>query len=117
MKFHAQVTRGDWDIWADTPAAANSSPGTWTLHPSQASPWGWGDWGPFRDDANGVRAGWPFNSYGYQQETGFIGYNLELSKDVELDSSFSYDRIYYMRFCRETPPSTIVKTNTMASRC
>jgi len=95
LKFHAQVTKGDWDIWGRYTRGGKQF--TWDGSVLKHHPWGWGDWSPIWDYDGGVPEKMAFNTYGYQQYTGFIGNNMEVTKEIEIDSSFSYDRLYYMR--------------------
>ena len=54
----------------------------WPTTALASSPYGWGQWvwAPYQD-----------SFYVYQQATGFIGYNKELSEKTNLETSFSYD--------------------------
>ncbi len=84
LKLHAQVTKGNWDIWARyTRGGQQLVPDSGTiLH----YPWGWGDW---VTDHSG--------SAGYQQATAYVGYEREIRDDLTLEAAFSYDLLDYER--------------------
>ncbi len=69
LKLHAEVTKGNWDIWARyTRGGQQLVPDSGTiLH----YPWGWGDW---VTDHNG--------SAGYQQATAYVGYERLLPDEL-----------------------------------
>jgi iron complex outermembrane receptor protein len=80
MKFYAELTRDNWDIWARFTRGGQQfvwDPGILT----GSSGGGWGNWS---SPTQGV--GW-----GYQQATAFIGHSAELDAKTTLDTSFSYD--------------------------
>jgi iron complex outermembrane receptor protein len=88
IKFHAQLTKGDLDIWGRYTRGGQEyveAPGA--LLPA---PFGWG---------NGYGIS---NSWAYQQYTGFIGYTQELNKNTDVDYAFSYLRTEFSSF-RYTP--------------
>jgi outer membrane receptor for ferrienterochelin and colicins len=84
VKLHAQVTKGDWDIWARyTRGGRQIAPDMGTL---VHFPWGWGDW--VDEHAS---------SSGYQQATGYIGYSREVRENLTLNAALSYDMFDFER--------------------
>jgi iron complex outermembrane receptor protein len=101
VKLHAQVTRGNWDIWARYTRGGQMI--NWYTKEVARPPFGWFDIWPYMNWGH-----WPnvdlttipkmnTHFYGYQQLTGFIGYKQELTNDIDIDYSFSYDTLDYMR--------------------
>lgn len=85
LKLHAQVTKGDWDIWARYTRGGRQFP--WDVGILARAEWGWADW-----------VGDPIqHSSGYQQATGYIGYTRELDPDATLQLAFSYDMFDFER--------------------
>jgi outer membrane receptor protein involved in Fe transport len=86
LKFHAQITKDDWDIWGRYTRGGKQI--MWPTGTIAQPPYGWtGSWIlPYSD-----------SSYGYQQWTGFIGNTKELDGRTNLETSFSYDRFYFSR--------------------
>jgi len=84
LKLHAEVTKGNWDIWARyTRGGQQFAPDMGTIiH----YPWGWGDW---VDD--------PRNSSGYQQATGYVGYRKEIRENLSLNAVLGYDMFDFER--------------------
>lgn len=80
IKFYTEITKGNWDFWARYTRGGKQY--IWPTNTLARSPYGWtGDWIlPYKEC-----------TYGYQQATGFIGYNNQLNEQTELDMSFSYD--------------------------
>ncbi len=84
LKFHAQLTRDNWDIWARYTRGGKTrlpNPGAWT-----PTPLGWGEW----MDPNNLLTG-----AGYQQATVQASYHQELSDRVGIDYVLSYDMLDY----------------------
>jgi len=108
LKLHGQITKGDWDIWARYTRGGKQF--TWDggmlkhhgATGDGAPSWGWGDWSPIWDYDGHIPEDASFNTFGYQQYTGFIGNSTELAKGLELDTSFSYDRLYFMRLLNDS---------------
>ena len=75
-KMHIELTKGDWDIW-----------GRYTRG-GQQFPWAPGLLAPPPVGYNVTPV--TNNFYSYQQMTGFIGHKQELTKDIDIDYSFSY---------------------------
>jgi len=86
LKMHAQVTRGNWDMWARYTRGGQQF--AWDQGMMTHYPWGWGDWvQPLQQ-----------SSSGYQQATGYIGYKDELSERTDMELAFSYDMMDFERF-------------------
>jgi len=79
LKAHLQIKRDDWDIW--TRYSRGGQQFAWDIGPLIRYPWGWGDWVGNLDH-------W---SYGYQQASVFVGHKEELSDNLTLNYSGSYD--------------------------
>ncbi len=85
IKMHAQVTRGNWDMWARYTRGGKQF--TWPQGVLTHHPWGWGDWVlPIQQ-----------HSSGYQQATGYVGYSDELSEKTDMELAFSYDMMDFER--------------------
>ena len=79
VKLHAQITRGDWDLWARyTRGGQEFSDEVGSV---ARTPYGWGNWATISR---------PYNYYAYQQATGYIGYKKPLDDTLTLDTAFSY---------------------------
>ncbi len=78
-KMHIELTRDNWDIW-----------GRYTRGGQQFS------WAPdlFGYGITPVTN----NFYSYQQMTGFIGHKQELTKDIDIDYSVSYETTDFAEF-------------------
>jgi iron complex outermembrane receptor protein len=79
IKLHAEVTKGDWDVWA-----RYTRGGQQFSHEVGAlvrTPYGWGNWSPQPATDS---------FYAYQQATGFIGYKRPLADTLTLDTAVSY---------------------------
>jgi outer membrane receptor protein involved in Fe transport len=84
MKLHAEVTRGNWDIWARyTRGGQQFVPDLGDIAPW---PYGWSD-----EPSE-------YNFAGYQQATAYAGYKRPLSDNVTLDCAVSYDMFDFARF-------------------
>ncbi len=96
FKLHAQLKRGNWDIWARYIRGGQQfgwDPGVVTR-----APYGWYNW-LFLDWVHGNPAyitPKP-NQFGYQQMTGFIGYEQQLNDNMDIDYAFSYSMLDYIR--------------------
>ncbi len=79
IKLHAQITKGNWDVWA-----RYTRGGQQYGHEAASlvrTPYGWGNWAP-QPLAD--------HFYAYQQATGFVGYKKPLSDTLTLDTAVSY---------------------------
>ncbi|MGD0572107.1 MAG: TonB-dependent receptor plug domain-containing protein [Sedimentisphaerales bacterium] len=83
-KLHIELTKGDWDIW-----------GRYTRG-GQQFPWAPGLLAPSPVGYNVTPV--TNNYYSYQQMTGFIGHKQELTKDIDIDYSFSYDTVDFSEY-------------------
>jgi len=98
LKLHAQITKGNWDIWARyTRGGKEFTPHTGIMARDR---WGWSDWNNmwWDIDASTQILPWNPNFYGYQQATGYVGYTQELAENLEADYIFSYDMSDFERF-------------------
>jgi len=85
VKLHAQVTKGNWDMWARYTRGGKQ--GVWDIQNLTSNVYGWG----FSD------LSLP-NTYGYQQATAYIGYKQELAENLGIDYAFSYNMQDFERF-------------------
>jgi outer membrane receptor protein involved in Fe transport len=76
-KIHIELTKGDWDIWGRYTRGGRQFP--WAASSFAPSPVGWN----ITPVSN--------NFYSYQQMTGFIGHKQELTKNIDIDYSVSYE--------------------------
>ena len=76
-KIHIELTKDDWDIWGRYTRGGQQFP--WAASSITPAPVGYGDT-PVSN-----------NFYSYQQMTGFIGHKQELTKDIDIDYSVSYE--------------------------
>jgi iron complex outermembrane receptor protein len=83
-KIHIELTKGDWDIWGRYTRGGRQFP--WDAKSFAPSPVGW----PTTPFSN--------NFYSYQQMTGFIGHKQELTKDIDIDYSVSYETTDFAEF-------------------
>ena len=93
IKLHAEITKGNWDIWARYTRGGKefgSAPGLLLRNPYGWTEAFW-DWGQWR------WTGFEHNFYGYQQATAYIGYKQEVNEDIEIDYAFSYDLMDFER--------------------
>lgn len=84
LKLHAEITKGNWDFWARYTRGGQQfapDPGMMLHHP-----WGWGDWVTPSP-----------GSSGYQQATGYVGYQKDLRENLSLDAALSYDMFDFER--------------------
>lgn len=111
IKLFAQVDRGDWTYWVRYTRGGQTFP--WAPGILAREPYGWADW--IRGEMTGdwvevVPGEWwgdygpewvptklRQNFYGYQQLTGFIGFDTSLTEKTDLSMSFSYDLFDYKR--------------------
>ncbi|MDD5327387.1 MAG: TonB-dependent receptor [Phycisphaerae bacterium] len=84
LKLHAQITKGNWDIWVRYTRGGKQF--TSDIGPLARYPFGWADWMIYKA-----------NTAGYQQITGYIGYKQELTDNLNIDYAFSYDMFDYER--------------------
>jgi outer membrane receptor protein involved in Fe transport len=84
LKFHVEVTRGDWDIWARYTRGGQKFVGD--VGTLTHSPPGWGDW------VNKYGC-----SYGYQQATAYVGYKHEITDTLWINAAVSYDMMDFER--------------------
>jgi iron complex outermembrane receptor protein len=111
VKLHVQITRGNWDIWARYTRGGQQL--DWYTKDVTLPPFGWIDvWDP------GTRINWstwPYptltsvpamqvQAYGYQQMTGYIGYKQELTNNIDIDYSGSYDTLDMIRVLGKSTP-------------
>jgi len=89
LKLYAEMTRGNWDIWARYTRGGQQ--GVWDIQDLASDPWGWAG-------EPGSAVALKPNSYGYQQATGYVGYKKELSEKTSLDMAFSYDMFDFERY-------------------
>ncbi len=94
IKLYAQMTKGNWDLWARYTRGGKQF--AWYKGYIARDPTGWAehlwDWG-----SSSLIPLQP-NGYGYQQLTGYIGYEEELSEKTSVEYAFSYDMMDYERF-------------------
>ena len=83
-KIHIELTKGDWDIWGRYTRGGQQFP--WAAASFAPSPVGY-DITPVSN-----------NFYSYQQMTGFIGHKQELTKDIDIDYSVSYETTDFTEF-------------------
>ena len=83
-KIHIELTKGDWDIWGRYTRGGQQFP--WAAQGLAPSPVGYGNT-PVTN-----------NFYSYQQMTGFIGHKQELTKDIDIDYSVSYETTDFTEF-------------------
>jgi len=76
-KIHIELTKGDWDIWGRYTRGGQQFP--WAAPGIVPAPVGYGTT-PVTN-----------NFYSYQQMTGFIGHKQELTKDIGINYSVSYE--------------------------
>ena len=93
MKLYAELNKGNWDMWARYTRGGKQF--AWHKGYIARNPVGWTenfwDWGSSRlIKLNN-------NSYGYQQLTGYIGYEEDLSDQTSVEYAFSYDMMDYER--------------------
>lgn len=101
LKFHIEITRDDWDIWARYTRSGKQF--VWQTRVINKPPFGYVDIWDYVDYST-----WPYpqltaipplDTYtsGYQQATGFIGRKFELTENLDVDTSFSYDMFDFER--------------------
>ena len=95
LKFFVQLKKDNWDIWARYTRGGRNF--VWSAGSLARNAWGWADW-VWWDSGTTTRLPLRKSFYGYQQITGFIGYNQEVSDSLNIDYSFSYDLFDYERF-------------------
>jgi outer membrane receptor for ferrienterochelin and colicin len=98
IKLHAQIKRGNWNIWARyTSGGKEFAPHTGAI---ARHLWGWAEWNNmwWNGDTSTQILPWNANCYGYQQATGYVGYNQELAENLDIDYAFSYDMVDFERF-------------------
>jgi iron complex outermembrane receptor protein len=83
-KIHIELTKGDWDIWGRYTRGGRQFP--WAAGLLAPAPVGY--------DVTPVSN----NFYSYQQMTGFIGHKQELTKDLGIDYSVSYETTDFTEF-------------------
>jgi outer membrane receptor for ferrienterochelin and colicins len=84
-KMHIELTKGDWDIWGRYTRGGQQFP--WAAGNLTPAPVGFGVMTPTTN-----------NYYYYQQMTGFIGHKQELTKDIDIDYSASYETTDFAEF-------------------
>jgi len=84
-KLHIELTKGDWDIWGRYTRGGQQFP--WAAGNLTPAPVGFGVATPVTN-----------NFYSYQQMTGFIGHKQELTKNIDIDYSFSYETTDFTEF-------------------
>jgi iron complex outermembrane receptor protein len=93
IKLHAQITKGDWDIWARYTRGGKQflyAPEMWAR-----APWGWSDWVFY---SGGTPKDVRTNFYSYQQITSYIGYKQELTDNLDIDYAFSYSLFDFVEY-------------------
>ncbi|MGD0551727.1 MAG: TonB-dependent receptor [Sedimentisphaerales bacterium] len=83
-KMHIELTKGDWDIWGRYTRGGQQFP--WAAQGLTPAPVGYG--------VTPVTS----NFYSYQQMTGFIGHKQELTKNIDIDYSVSYETTDFTEF-------------------
>ncbi len=95
VKIHVEITRDDWDIWGRYTRGGKQY--VWAPRVISMPPFGWADIWDYVDwstwpypHLNGTP---PFDYYssGYQQITSYIGRKQELTGNLDIDYSFSYN--------------------------
>jgi len=86
LKFYTEITKGNWDIWGRYTRGGKQF--VWPTTFLAPWPYGWG---------GSLALPYEDCTYGYQQATGYIGYNKELNEQTELDLAFSYDMFDFER--------------------
>jgi len=111
VKLHVQITRDNWDIWARYTRGGQQF--DWYTKDVARPPFGWIDvW----DGGHIDWSTWPYptltsvpamqvQAYGYQQATGYIGYKQELTNDIDIDYSGSYDTLDMIRVLGRSNPT------------
>lgn len=95
LKFFGQINRGDWTYWVRYTRGGQTFP--WATGILAREPYGWADWISWDWDTwEPVKL--KQNGYGYQQLTGYAGYDKSLTEQTELSLAFSYDFSDYKRF-------------------
>jgi iron complex outermembrane receptor protein len=100
IKLHAQITKDNWDIWARYTRGGKQflyAPGLWAR-----SYWGWAesvfypdyDWGSSTGTWKDVQP----NFYSYQQMTGYVGHKQELTDNLDIDYTFSYELFDFVEY-------------------
>ncbi|MGD2093632.1 MAG: TonB-dependent receptor [Phycisphaerales bacterium] len=86
IKLYAELNKGNWNYWVRYTRGGKQF--FWPTGLVARAPYGWtGAWAiPLED-----------SFYVYQQATGFVGYNRELSEKTDLELSFSYDMFDFER--------------------
>jgi outer membrane receptor for ferrienterochelin and colicins len=83
-KMHIEITKDNWDIWGRYTRGGQQF--TWAPGAIVPAPVGFGV-PPIGN-----------NFYSYQQMTGFIGHKQELTKDIDIDYSVSYETTDFTEF-------------------
>lgn len=81
LKLHAQLTRGNWDIW--TRYTRGGKQHTIDAGDMMHWPYGWVFWS-FPESGESP-------STGYQQVTTYVGYEQQLAENFSIDYTFSWD--------------------------
>jgi iron complex outermembrane receptor protein len=84
-KMHIELTKGDWDIWGRYTRGGTQFP--WAPGNLTPAPVGFGVATPVTN-----------NFYDYQQMTIFIGHKQELTKNIDIDYSVSYETTDFAEF-------------------
>ena len=86
LKGYLELTRGNWDVWFRYTRGGQQH----VLSDFRMTHWpaGWADFFGFPLEQN---------SSGYQQATGYLGYNKEITEKLEMDIAFSYDLMDFER--------------------
>jgi outer membrane receptor for ferrienterochelin and colicins len=110
VKLQVQVTRDNWDIWARYTRGGQEM--DWYTKDVARPPFGWIDvW----DGGHIDWSTWPYptltsvpamqvEAYGYQQATGYIGYKQELTNNIDIDYSGSYNTLDMIRVLGRSNP-------------
>lgn len=88
IKIYAELTKGNWDVWGRYTRGGQQF--VWDPRMLTSSAIVSGSWG---EHIPLIQSG-----TGYQQATGYIGYNREFNERTNLEASFSYDMFDFERF-------------------
>jgi len=99
LKFYVQLKKDNWDIWARYTRGGKQF--MWSTGSLARHNWGWADWNVWGwNQTTQTQHPTPMkcNFYGYQQATAYVGYKQELSEELNVDYSFSYDMFDFKRY-------------------
>lgn len=90
MKLHLQYKKDNWDLWARLTRGGKQF--AWAAESIARPPFGNGDTN-FYTRFRGIPPYQRSNFYTYLQFTGFVGYKMEVTEDLDIDYAFSYQSI------------------------